>query len=67
MKSVRRELLAVAAAALLVLAAFVVPHLHLDVVTPLINATPQRFRDFAGTAPIFGWWNAWAGARCPPC
>lgn len=61
MKSVRRELLAVAAAALLVLAAFVVPHLHLDVVTPLINATPQRFRDFAGTAPIFGWWNAHVG------
>ena len=57
----RREAIAVAVGVLLVVAAFVVPHLHLGIVTPLINATPQRFRDFAGTAPIFGWWNAHVG------
>ncbi len=45
----------------LVIAAFVVPHLHLGIVTPLINSTPQQIRDFAQTAPIFGWWNAHVG------
>jgi methylthioxylose transferase len=60
-RSVRRELLAVLAAALLVAAAFVVPHLNLGGVRPLINATPQRLRDFADTAPIFGWWEAHVG------
>jgi len=52
---------AVTIAALLVVAAFVVPHLHLGIVTPLINASPARFRSFADTAPIFGWWNAHVG------
>ena len=28
-----------------VVAAFVVPHLHLGIVTPLINATPERFQN----------------------
>ena len=50
-----------AVAVVLVVAAFVVPHLHLGIVTPLINATPQRFHDFADTAPIFGWWNNHVG------
>lgn len=57
----RRESLAVAGAVALVLAAFVVPHLHLGIVTPLINATPARIKAFADTAPIFGWWNAHVG------
>ncbi len=57
----RREATAVAVGVVLVVAAFVVPHLDLGIVTPLINATPDRFRDFAGTAPIFGWWNAHVG------
>ncbi|MCT7658473.1 hypothetical protein [Mycobacterium deserti] len=57
----RKEATAVAVAVVLVVAAFVVPHLHLGIVTPLINATPQRLRDFAGTAPIFGWWDAHVG------
>jgi methylthioxylose transferase len=52
---------AVALAAILVVAAFVVPHLHLGIVTPLINSTPQQIRDFANTAPIFGWWKAHVG------
>jgi hypothetical protein len=45
----------------LVVAAFVVPHLHLGIVTPLIHASAQRIHDFADTAPIFGWWNAHVG------
>ncbi len=57
----RSEAIAVALAALLVVAAFVVPHLHLGIVTPLINSTPRQIHDFADTAPIFGWWNAHAG------
>jgi hypothetical protein len=57
----RREASAVAVGVVLVVAAFVVPHLHLDTVTPLINATPQRLREFADTAPIFGWWDAHVG------
>lgn len=59
--SITREVVAVTAAVVLVVAAFVVPHLDLGSVTPLINATPERFRDFAGTAPIFGWWDAHVG------
>ena len=61
MRTHRRELVAVTLAAMLVLAAFVVPHLHLGLVTPLINSTPRRIHDFADTAPIFGWWNAHVG------
>lgn len=61
MRTSRREVLAVSGAVVLVLAAFVVPHLHLETVTPLINATPARIKAFADTAPIFGWWNAHVG------
>jgi methylthioxylose transferase len=60
-KSIRRELIAAALAVLLVGAAFVVPHLGLGIVTPLIHASPQRIRDYAQAAPIFGWWNAHVG------
>lgn len=57
----RRELTAVGVAAVLVMVAFVVPHLRLGIVTPLINATPAQIKAFAETAPIFGWWNAHLG------
>jgi hypothetical protein len=57
----RREAVAVTVGVLLVVAAFVVPHLHLGIVTPLIHASAQRINDFADTAPIFGWWNAHVG------
>ncbi len=57
----RRERVAVAVGVLLVVAAFVVPHLHLGIVTPLINASAGRLYSFANTAPIFGWWNAHVG------
>ena len=62
----RRETVAAAAGATLVAAAFVVPRLHLGSVTPLINATPDRFHDFADTAPLFGWWNAHVGPGTVP-
>lgn len=58
---VRREVIAVALAVVLVVAAFVVPHLNLGIVTPLINSTPEQVASFAATAPIFGWWNAHVG------
>ncbi|GAT10436.1 hypothetical protein H7I77_22725 [Mycolicibacterium novocastrense] len=61
MRTGRKEIVAVAVGVLLVAAAFVVPHLNLGIVTPLINATPARIRQFADTAPIFGWWNAHIG------
>jgi hypothetical protein len=57
----RREAVAVTVGVLLVVAAFVVPHLHLGLVTPLINASEARLYNFADTAPIFGWWNAHVG------
>ncbi|MGB3351687.1 MAG: hypothetical protein WBB00_02810 [Mycobacterium sp.] len=62
----RKEAVAVSAAVVLVVAAFVVPHLDLGIVTPLINATPERFRTFAGMAPIFGWWNPHVGPGTIP-
>jgi methylthioxylose transferase len=57
----RREAVATAIGLLLVVAAFVVPHLHLGVVAPLINSTAEQIHSFADTAPIFGWWNAHVG------
>lgn len=61
MRTSRREAVAVAVGVLLVAAAFVVPHLDLGIVTPLINATPGRLQAFADAAPIFGWWSAHVG------
>ncbi|OBA84725.1 hypothetical protein A5662_04970 [Mycobacteriaceae bacterium 1482268.1] len=61
----RRDVVAVLVAVILVVAAFVIPKLHLDVVTPLINATPQELHNFADAAPIFGWWNAHVGWGTP--
>ena len=57
----RRELAALTIGVIVLVAAFVVPHLDLGTITPLINSTPQRIRDFAQTAPIFGWWDPHVG------
>ncbi|MGY4712028.1 hypothetical protein ACXDF8_21080 [Mycolicibacterium sp. CBM1] len=57
----RKEAVAVTVGVLLVVAAFVMPHLNLGIVTPLINSTPAQIKSFADTAPIFGWWNAHIG------
>ncbi|GAB3235006.1 hypothetical protein [Mycolicibacterium hippocampi] len=62
----RKEVIAVSAAVALVVAAFVIPHLDFGIVTPLINASEERFRTFAGTAPIFGWYNAHVGPGTIP-
>lgn len=62
----RKEAVAVGVGVILVVAAFVVPHLDLGIVTPLINAGPDRIRDFAQTAPLFGWWNAHVGPGTVP-
>ena len=61
MKTGRSEAVWASAALALVAAAFVVPHLHLDDVTPLKNATPEQIHSYADTAPIFGWWEAHVG------
>jgi len=52
----RRETLAVAAGAVLVAAAFVLPHLNLGV-RPRLESGPERFATHAGSAPIFGAWE----------
>jgi hypothetical protein len=57
----RREIVVVSLAVLLVAAAFVVPHLGLGIVTPLINSTPKQIAAFAAAAPIFGRWNVHVG------
>ncbi len=62
---VRSEAVAVPIAVVLVAAAFVVPHLHLGIITPLIRASPARIRQLADTAPIFGWWNLHVGWGTP--
>jgi hypothetical protein len=56
----RREIIAAAAGLVLVAAAFVLPRLKWGV-TPLRNASPERFATLAGAAPIFGWWETHAG------
>ncbi|MDT5181118.1 MAG: methylthioxylose transferase [Mycobacterium sp.] len=61
MRSARRDVIAAILAVLLVAAAFVVPHLGLGIVTPLINSTPRQIQMYAEAAPIFGWWNAHVG------
>lgn len=40
-----------------VVVAFVVPHLHLSWLTPLVPQNPQQERPLAGTAPILGIWH----------
>ena len=62
---VRSEVIAVPLAVLLVAAAFVVPHLNLGIVTPMIHTDVFPVRLFAQTAPVFGWWNAHVGWGTP--
>lgn len=62
----RQDIVAAVIGLSLVVAAFVVPHLDLGIVTPLINSTPGQIGSFADTAPIFGWWNAHVGWGTAP-
>jgi hypothetical protein len=57
----RREALAVTLGALLLVAAFVTPRLHLGTVRPIVDLNPHDEKIFADAAPIFGWWNAHVG------
>ncbi len=58
---IRGEAVAVPLGVVLVTAAFVVPHLRLGIVTPLIHADALRIHQYAETAPIFGWWDVHIG------
>lgn len=49
-----REAVAGSLAAALIAIAFVVPYLGNELVTPIIDRTPQQIRDFADAAPLFG-------------
>ncbi|QCB49830.1 hypothetical protein E5720_08115 [Rhodococcus sp. PAMC28707] len=49
-----REAIAAVLAVALVAVAFVVPYLDNELITPIINRTPQQVRDFADAAPLFG-------------
>lgn len=49
-----RESLAAVLALVLVAVAGVVPYLGNELITPIINRTPQQVRDFADAAPLFG-------------
>ena len=61
MKIARRDVVALSLGVGLVLAAFLVPHLNLAVVAPLIHSSPKQVHDYANAAPIFGWWRAHVG------
>jgi methylthioxylose transferase len=47
---------------LLVLAAFVVPHLHLGWLTPVVHQSAGMYRVLGGTAPLLGKWMPHANA-----
>ena len=59
MKIARREIFAVAAAAVLVAAAFVLPRMNIGV-KPRSDIGLERFAMRAGAAPIFGYWDVHA-------
>ena len=54
-----------AVAIMLMVAAFVVPHLHLGIVTPLTHTDVYPFRFFGATAPVLGQWDAHIGWGTP--
>jgi hypothetical protein len=52
---VRRDVVGALLGAALVAAAFLVPHLHDDTVTPVVDPARWGYYDFADAAPLFGW------------
>ena len=54
--SLRPDMLWAASAATLVAVAFLVGHLHLGIVTPLINATPLQRMNLVRAAPLLARW-----------
>jgi hypothetical protein len=61
----RADLLWALGVAGLVAAAFVLPHLHLRTITPLVDSTAQAYKSLAQTAPILGQWMPHAGWGTP--
>lgn len=51
----RRDAVGALLGAVLVAAAFLVPHLHDDTVTPVVDPDRWGYYDFADAAPLFGW------------
>lgn len=60
-----REAVAGTLAVVLVVVAFIVPYLGNELVTPIINRTPQQVRDFADAAPLFGFHEIHVGWGTP--
>ncbi len=60
-----RESLAAVLALVLVAVAFVVPYMGNELITPIINRTPQQVRDFADAAPLFGFREIHVGWGTP--
>src|SRR5271156_3331888 len=54
--SLRPDVLWAALSAALVAVAFLVGHLHLGIVTPLVNATPLQRMNLARAAPLLARW-----------
>jgi methylthioxylose transferase len=52
----RNDLLWGAVLVLLVLAAFIVPHLHVGWLSPVVHQPPKEYRILAGTAPLLASW-----------
>ena len=50
---------------ILVVAAFVVPHLHLGWLSPVVHQPPGEYRILAGTAPLLGSWMPHASPATP--
>ncbi len=61
----RNDLLWGAVLVLLVAAAFVVPHFHLDWLSPVVRQPPAEYRILAGTAPLLASWMPHVGSATP--
>ena len=60
-----RDFIAAALALMLVVAAFVVPHLGLGSVTPILDNTTESYKDFSDANPLFGFVDAHLGWGTP--
>lgn len=60
-----RDFIGAALALMLVVAAFVVPHLGLGSVTPILDNTTESYKDFSDANPLFGFVDAHFGWGTP--
>ncbi|WP_120309019.1 hypothetical protein [Mycolicibacterium celeriflavum] len=56
----RRDAVAALTGVVLVVAAFGLPRMDLGVL-PVINVSPEKFAELAGSAPLHGWWEMHVG------